>query len=54
MHMKESSKKTDKKRIYSFTKNMICPRCGIVTAHSLFDADKGIYKCLLCKTIHAK
>lgn len=52
--MKESSKKPIRKRIYSSVKNMLCPRCGIVTTHSLFDEEKGIYKCLLCKTIHAK
>lgn len=54
MHMKESLNKPVRKKIYSFTKNMVCPRCGIVTTHTLFDAEKGIYKCLLCKTVHAK
>lgn len=52
--MKGSSNKSSKKKVYSFTKNLVCPRCGTLTAHSLFDEEKGIYKCLLCKTVHAK
>ena len=54
MRMKESSKKLSKrKKIYSFSKSLFCPRCKTITAHSLFDEEKGIYKCLLCKTVHA-
>lgn len=52
--MNESSKKPAKKKVYSFSKNLFCPRCKTVTTHSLFDEEKGIYKCLLCKTVHAK
>lgn len=51
MNKKSSSKK---KVVYSSVKMIMCKCCGIVTPHSLFDSDKGIYKCNLCKTVHAK
>lgn len=42
-----------KKRIYTSTANIKCPCCGKVTKHSLFDSEKGIYVCLICRTVHA-
>lgn len=41
------------KRVYSSVKLATCPRCKCQTKHSLIDADKGIYKCIICKTVHA-
>lgn len=47
-------KKTKKgKKVYPVTKTIMCPRCKSTTNHTLFDAEKGIYKCLICKTVHA-
>ncbi len=45
--------KTSKKQMYISTKNDFCPRCKCITAHSLFDYEKSLYKCNLCKTIHS-
>lgn len=52
--MKSSPENKKPKKVYSYVLNLRCPRCGTVTTHSLFDSEKGIYKCLLCKTVHAK
>lgn len=41
------------KKVYPVTKKVICPRCKCTTNHALFDVEKGIYKCLVCKTVHA-
>lgn len=30
-----------------------CPRCNKITRHMVIDEKNGIYKCLICKTIHA-
>lgn len=43
-----------KKKVYATVTNIKCPRCGKVTKHSLYDMEKGIYKCLICKTVHAQ
>lgn len=41
------------KRVYTSVANLKCPRCVKVTKHSLYDMENGIYKCLICKTVHA-
>ena len=51
--MKNQSKTKKAKKPYSPVANMKCPRCGKVTKHSLYDMENGIYKCLICKTVHA-
>lgn len=53
----KSEKKTDKKtkkNVYSYTAMMMCPRCKCMTKHSLFDYENKLYKCNICKTVHAK
>lgn len=41
------------KRVYPIVKTIYCPRCKSSTKHTLYDEEKGIYKCLICKSIHA-
>lgn len=41
------------KRIYEPVKVMKCPRCKCNTMHSLIDYDNKLYKCNICKTVHA-
>lgn len=47
------STKGKSKKVYSYARDMKCPRCKCVTRHFLFDAEYGIYKCSICKNIHA-
>ena len=41
-----------KKKVYTPIVKIKCPRCNSVTTHTLYDMEKGIYKCVICKTIH--
>lgn len=42
------------KKTISTIEKFMCPRCKCLTNHTLVDADKKIYKCSLCKEVHAK
>lgn len=46
-------KKVKTKIRFSPSKLMYCTRCGCTTTHMVYDLEKKIYKCILCKTIHA-
>lgn len=48
-----SSRKVSKKakRIQSVRK-LDCGRCGVLTTHTLYDAENKVYKCTICGSIN--
>lgn len=46
-------KKKKTKKVYDSQKVCFCPTCGSNTLHLIYDWDKGIYKCIICNTVHA-
>lgn len=42
------------KQIYPIIKRVFCPKCGKITTHILYDEKLKIYKCLICKNVHAQ
>ncbi len=41
------------KQIYPIIKRIFCKKCGRITNHCIYDRENRIYKCLICKMIHA-
>lgn len=50
----EKATKKSKRNVYSYMESLMCPRCKCMTRHSLFDYENKLYKCNICKTVHAK
>lgn len=43
-----------KKKKVETLKTLSCPRCSVLTAHTLYNGEAKTYVCNVCGTIHTK